>query len=164
MTNFRTSIIAAACALAASPIFADAGGADFKANLYDADYEVILAAHGIVVGADVYGANDADYGSFFTTAATFNPLKFSSDAGYEALIAEQGIKVGTAVYGSHDADYGAVLTPVNFFETAALGQFDAGYEVVLQERGIETGTAVFGAYDADYEAILQQPGDCANCF
>lgn len=164
MNKTASAILAAVCTFSASHAIADAGGADYKANLYDADYEIILAQHDIVVGTAAYGTSDADYDAHFTKAVAFNPLRMTYDAGYEAVLAERGFKVGTATYGAYDADYDAILTPANFFGTAALGQFDAGYEVLVNERGIETGAAVFGSYDADYEPVLAPKGDCENCF
>ncbi len=164
MPQPKIAMLAAVCAMAASPAFADAEGAEYKANLYDADYEIQLADHKIFVGVAAYGTSDADYDAVLTQASVFNPYRSLDDAGYEAVLAENGFLIGTALFGSNDADYGAALTPANFFTNAALGQHDAGYEAVLQDRGIASGTALFGAYDADYEAVLAPKPDCTNCF
>ena len=164
MIHPKTTLLAFACTLVASPILADAAMVDYKTKMHDAGYEVELAQYNIVVGASIYGSSDGDYDTHFTVASVFNPNSTNSDAGYETVLAERGFLVGVALYGESDADYGAALTPAGFFEAAALGQSDAGYEAILENRGIATGAALFGQYDADYEPVLSPNQDCTNCF
>ena len=86
MLTPKNLTIAALCTAIAAPAFADASMNDAKANLYDADFEVALADHGYSVGIAAYGANDADYDTYLSDAALFQPVLGHYDADYESKL------------------------------------------------------------------------------
>ncbi|MEM6384676.1 MAG: hypothetical protein AAF718_00430 [Pseudomonadota bacterium] len=102
MRPLKSIALTALCVAFAGPLFADAAMVDVKENMYDADYEAIVAEYGYTVGVAVYGAHDADYDVLLSDASLFKPL-----------------------LGHYDADYEAVLKPASYFQSAAFGQTSA---------------------------------------
>jgi hypothetical protein len=86
MRQMKPLALAALCSVLAGPVLADAAMVDVKQNMYDADYETIIAEYGYTVGVAVYGVNDADYDAMLTDVALFPPLLGRYDADYEAVL------------------------------------------------------------------------------
>ena len=134
MTLLKTLLGSVAIAATSTAAFADASIVD-RVSIGDANYEVQLAEQGVILGAALYGQNDADADAYFLKENFFGTAALGQhDAGYEAALQFRGNAVGTAVYGAYDADYDAFFTADDFFATAALGEYDADYEPVLASR------------------------------
>ena len=174
MSRIQTPAVVALAATLAVPAFADADMHTVKENLYDADYEAVLADHGYLVGAAVYGKYDADYEAYLTTPNTFATA--SVDAPYVATLKEQQVagltfpvpygtdKDAPIFLGSYDADYEPYVSTAATF--AYVAEADTHYVATLKEQqvagltfpvpyGPNGDAQVFlGSYDADYEPYV----------
>lgn len=97
MRHMKPLTLAAICCAFAGPVLADASMVDVKQKMYDADYEVIIAAYGFDVGTSVYGSHDADYDVLLSDAGLFKPLLGHHDADYEAVLMPASVFAATEV-------------------------------------------------------------------
>lgn len=88
MRHLKNLTLAAVVSALAGPAVADAAMVDVKQKMYDADYEVIVAAYGYVVGTSAYGDHDSDYDAVLSDADLFPPLLGHHDADYESVLME----------------------------------------------------------------------------